>query len=142
MKKLNNNDIYRIAEKTQIISWLMVKCEIKSIIKICFLSEILFKSKHFLKKICSRKKKYSSLNDIFKYSTLSLSAFNEIEDDFIIINILKANNKIEVKDSNILTNDIKINFELEYLNEKLCKDLIQLNKVTDETFIDEVLKYV
>ncbi len=143
MRKLNNSKIYILSEKIQILSWLLKQCNISSTLKIVFLTELLYGSRDKVSDL----NRYNTKNDYFgkvcKYSNIGIEKISlTINDSFICLDILKKNNIISINDNCIkILKDIR-NVDLSYLTNKTRNGIIAVNSLSDESFLDEVLKYV
>lgn len=143
MKKWTNSKIYILSEKIQILSWLLSQCNITSTLKAIFLTELLYGSKDKVVEL----NRYNTKNDYFgkvcKFSNIGIEKISMVINDSIIcLDILKKNNIISICDNCIkVLKDIRT-IDLSYLTDKTRNGISNVNLLSDESFLDEVLKYV
>ncbi|MBR3891412.1 MAG: hypothetical protein IKJ30_05020 [Bacilli bacterium] len=141
--KLYKKDILQVSEKIQIILWLLKKCNITSLIKLSILSEILYASKNKIIELNRHNKKYDYLKNLLLYSGITPK---KLSDGIIValdcISILVSSKLIKVVDEKVFDiSDICI-VDLDYLTNKTEESIKMVSKITDESFFDEVMKYV
>ena len=138
---MNNSNIQIISEKVQIILWLIRECDVFSTIKLSILSSILFKAKNSMTFLSKIKNDYFA--KLIKFSNISLEELSiDIKNEFICMDLLCKKNIIAINKCGVTINELPEIIELDYLTYKVKDGLKQIVCLTDDSFIDEVLKYV
>ena len=141
--KLTNSRIYVLSEKIQILFWLLNQCYVKSALKALFLTELLYGSKEKVADLNKHNLKYDYFGKICKFSNLNIQNLSvSINDSIICLDILNSNAIVSVDKNNIcVLKEIK-SIDLSYLTNKTRDGIVSVNSLSDESFLDEVLKYV
>lgn len=136
------SNCFILSEKMQIVLFLIYKCNIDSVAKIVFLSNIIYFGQNTIISIDSTVKKYGYFNELMKGASYEIYNYNNYLDIFIILDMLKKNCYINIVKNDLLKSKQFEKFiDLPYLSNKLKKQIETISQFTDETLIDEVIKY-
>ncbi len=131
-----------MSERLQIVCFLLWKANIKSTLKIVFLSEIIYGSKGSIVRTVNSRKAYDFCSRLLKISNYSLDNQRTKKDAIDILSKLKEKGYVQIIGTEIITlKDFDGCVLLSYLPNELVSKLAPLIEMTDESFLEEVIKY-
>ena len=139
---MNNRKVLPMSERLQIICFLIWKVGIRSTIKIVFLTEIIYGAKGTINRLVNSRRTYDFCLRLLKTSNYSLCNTRAKKDIIDILSMLQTKSFLNIYKTEIETIS---NYEniigLIYLPEQLAIKLVPFVAMTNESFLEEVIKY-
>lgn len=139
---MNKRKVIPMSERLQVICFLIWNAEIRSTLKVFFLTEIIYGAKGSINKLVNSRKSYDFCARLLKASVFSLQNERSKKDITDILLMLENKgfvtiNGLNLEKQNIFTNIVNLN----YLSDELVLKLRPFVDMTDESFLEEVIKY-
>ncbi len=139
---MNNRKVIPMSERLQILYFLMQVVGVKSILKLIFLTEIIFGAKGSIDKLANAKKMYDFCSELLKTSNFTIQNQRSKKDVIDILAMLRKKHFIAINgmDIELLSSFNKV-VELNVLSDTLAKKLEPFIEMTNESFLEEIIKY-
>lgn len=131
-----------MSERLQIVCFLLWKARVESTTKVLFLSEIIYGAKNSVIRLVNSRRANDFCSRLLKVSNYSLENGRTKKDAVDILSKLKTKGYISIVDTSIeLLKDFDGCVSLSYLPDTLFDKMKPLIEMTDESFLEEVIKY-
>lgn len=139
---MSDRKVIPMSERLQIVYFLLWKVKIISTFKVILLCEILYCAKGSINRLVNSRKKYDFCSRLLKISNYSLENENIKNDVLDVLLVLKEKGFILVEGTKIkLLKEFDGFVLLNYLSDSLIFKLSPFINMSEESFIEEVLKY-
>lgn len=139
---MSDRKVLPMSERLQIIRFLIWSAGIKSTLKVVFLTEIIYGVKGSISKLVNSKRPYDFCTRMLKASNYSIKNDRSKKDVIEILSVLKDKSFIGINGLEIeIVSDFEGTVNLSYLSEPLINKIAPLAEMTDDSFLEEVIKY-
>ena len=139
---MSDRKVLPMSERLQIICFLIWGVGINSTLKVVFLTEIIYGAKGSICKLVNGRKTHDFCSRMLKTSNYSLKNERSKKDVIEILSMLKDKGFIGINGLKIeAVSEFCGTVNLSYLSELLAKKMAPLAEMTDDSFLEEVIKY-
>lgn len=139
---MNSRKVLPMSERLQVIRFLIWDVGIKSTLKLIFLTEIIYGAKGSINKLVNSRRPYDFCSRLLKTSNYSVQNERSKKDVIDILSALKNKGFITINGLDIqIVSNYENTIKLTYLPDQLPIKLTPFVDMTNESFLEEIIKY-